>query len=71
VGDDSKKGRPSKAGRRKGQFDKFFARTEEKKLRRVRKRNGAEAHTMLKDYFWELKFGRTVKRQIQFPKTPA
>jgi len=40
---ESKKGRPSSAGRRKGKFDVFFARTTERKLRNVLKRNGAAA----------------------------
>jgi hypothetical protein len=38
---DSKKGKPSGAGRRKGKFDGMFARTAEHKLRNVLKRNGA------------------------------
>ena len=42
-GQDSKKGRPSGAGHRKGKFEGFFLRTEERKLRRVLKRNGAVA----------------------------
>ena len=40
---DSKKGKPSGAGRRKGKFDTFFARTAEKKLRHILKRNGVKA----------------------------
>ena len=40
---ESKKGRPSSAGRRKGKFELFFGRTEERKLRHVLKNNGARA----------------------------
>lgn len=40
---DSKKGRPSGAGRRKGKFDRFFSHTAEHKLHHVLKRNGAMA----------------------------
>jgi hypothetical protein len=40
---ESKKGKPSGAGRRKGKFDMFFAHTVEHKLRRVLRRNGARA----------------------------
>ncbi|MDP3697009.1 MAG: hypothetical protein Q8R55_03165 [Candidatus Taylorbacteria bacterium] len=40
---DSKKGRPSGAGRRKGKFDGFFAHAADKKSRHVLKRNGVAA----------------------------
>ena len=40
---DSKKGRPSGAGRRKGKFESFFVHTAEKKTRHVLKRNGVAA----------------------------
>lgn len=40
---DSKKGRPSSAGRRKGKFEFFFSRAEERKLRHILKDNGAKA----------------------------
>ena len=40
---DSKKGRPSGAGRRKGKFEVFHAHMAEKKARNVLKRNGVEA----------------------------
>jgi len=39
----SKKGRPRSAGKRNGKFTLFFAQMEEKRLRRILKRNGAEA----------------------------
>ena len=42
-GQESKKGKPSSAGRRKGKFEGFFVRTSERKLRNVLKRNGARA----------------------------
>ena len=42
-GQDSKKGKPSGAGRRKGKFEGFFVRASERKLRNVLKRNGANA----------------------------
>lgn len=40
---DTKKGRPSGAGRRKDKFGAFFGRTTERKLRHVLKRNGVGA----------------------------
>jgi len=40
---DSKKGKPSSAGRRNGKFEVFHARTRERKLRNLLKSNGAEA----------------------------
>ena len=40
---DSKKGKPSGAGRRKGKFDGFFSRVPERKLRRVLKSSGQKA----------------------------
>lgn len=64
--DESKKGRPSKAGHRKHKFVRFFAVCEEKKLRRVLRRNGTTAASLLRDYFWDLKFGRTSKHQVNF-----
>ena len=65
---DSKKGKPSKAGRRKGQFVNMFAKCEERKLNHVAKHNGTAAARELKDYFWELKFGRTTKHRVKFSK---
>jgi len=40
---ESQKGRPSSAGRRKDKFELFFNRAAERKLRHVLKRNGAKA----------------------------
>jgi hypothetical protein len=40
---DSKKGKPSGAGRRKGKFEVFFSRTQEKKVRHILRRNGVKA----------------------------
>jgi len=41
---DSKKGKPSKAGRRKGKFVNWFAKCEERKLNHVITQNGALAY---------------------------
>lgn len=38
---ESKKGRPGSAGRRKGKFDGFFAQKTERRLRHVCRRNGS------------------------------
>lgn len=40
---ESKKGRPSSAGRRKGKFEFYSQNTMERKLRHVLKRNGSNA----------------------------
>lgn len=42
-GQESKKGKPSSAGRRNGKFQPAFARTSERKLRNVLKQNDAKA----------------------------
>lgn len=48
---DSKKGKPSGAGRRGGKFEGFFLGTRERRLRHVCKRNGSKAARAYADTF--------------------
>ena len=48
---DSKKGKPSGAGRRGGKFEGFFSGTKERRLRHVCKRNGPKAARAYADRF--------------------
>jgi len=63
----SKKGKPSKAGKRKGKFSLYFANTAAKKLRNILKHNGKNALKAYKDWKFETDF-RNKKQSLELPK---
>lgn len=62
------KGKPSKAGKRKGKFPGIFGKMKDRKLNRVMMENGSKALAELKDFYFNKATNRSQAKQLNFSK---
>lgn len=68
---ESRRGKPSGAGKRKGKFARYFANTAAKKLRKVAKHNGPNALKAYKAWVFERTVQGNAHAQLVLPKERA